>query len=180
MQWGGHSSWDSNAKRKQSGRKRSGRGHNDGHGDGGDGADGGPEDAGVPMEVEEEPLTRDHPVEYEPKDPVEDVWMAEAPGKGWIECDPTWKAAIDAALKDGTLKLRLPHVYRNTWGEEVTSWYTIDLKDIDAVSQTNEASGTVREMALFRRMKLKAVPPPPGAPPGFQPPAAVPAESPGQ
>ena len=45
-------------------------------------------------------------------------------------------------------------MFRNRRGEEVTSWYTIDLRDVNEISQTNNASGTRREMALFRKVRL--------------------------
>ena len=65
------------------------------------------------------------------------------------------------ALRDGTPRLRLPHQYQNRRGELVQSWYQVDLTDLEAITQTNEASNTTREMHVFRRMSLAVVPPSP-------------------
>ena len=85
------------------------------------------------------------------------------PGGQWIECGAEWVQPIYLALQDGTTTLRLPRVYRNKHGEEVTSWYAVDLTDINAISQQNESSGTRNERRLMRKVASKV--PPPGAPP---------------
>ena len=57
------------------------------------------------------------------------------------------------------------------------SWYHIDLSDADAITQTNEGSQTIREMALWRRVRLVAggpvENPPPPPPPASAPPGPV-------
>ena len=63
-------------------------------------------------------------------------------------------------MQDGTKTLELQHFYNNKVGERVESWYTIDLSDINAITQTNKASGTTREMRFVRRVQLSLTCPP--------------------
>ena len=99
---------------------------------------------------------RSHPVEPSEEVAEETCWMTLGP-KGWLACNPEWKAPLDEALKDGTLHLRLEHHYQNTRGQQKKTWYTIDLTDIDDMKQKNEDSGTERRLAVFREVKLVAM-----------------------
>ena len=74
--------------------------------------------------------------------------------KGWLACSWEWKEPLDEALKDGTQNLRLQHHWKNRKGEWKSSWYSIDLTDIDNMKQTNEKSGVERQLAVFREAKL--------------------------
>ena len=77
--------------------------------------------------------------------------------ESWLACNPEWKAPLDAALKDGTLHLRLQHHYQNAKGKWKTTWYSIDSTDINDMKQKNEDSGTERRLAVFRQVKLVAM-----------------------
>ena len=109
-----------------------------------------------------------HPVDIHLHDDVQAQWMVQndAVLDEWFECDSTWHDPIWEALNGGALEIELPHVYLNYFGEQVKSIYTIDLRDLDNITQTNKGSGKVRPMALWQRMMLVQTPgPPPGEPP---------------
>jgi len=88
------------------------------------------------------------------------IWQAEQGGGKWCDCDPNWSVPIFWALQDGTKTLELQHFYNNKFGEKVESWYTIDLSDVNAITQTHKASGKTREMRLMRRVQLSVEAPP--------------------
>ena len=111
--------------------------------------------------LEEQDPPQPIPVEFTVGDV--DVWEVMGPNGSWYQCDQTWSDPIYWALQDGTTSLRLPHVYLNKHGEQVQSWYTLDLADINAITQTNESSGKTREMRLMRCVQLSV--PPPSPPP---------------
>ena len=98
---------------------------------------------------------RSNPVDLSDEVTEETCWMALGP-TGWLACNPEWKAPLNAALKDGTLHLRLQHHYQNAKGKWKTTWYSIDLTDINDMKQKNEDSGTERQLAAFRQAKLVA------------------------
>ena len=107
------------------------------------------------------------PVDIHLNDDVQAQWMVLMNSDDeWFECDPTWHDPIWEALNGEALEIELPHVYLNYFGEQVKSIYTIDLRDLDNITQTNKGSGKVRQMELWQRMMLVQTPgPPPGEPP---------------
>ena len=88
---------------------------------------------------------------------INEVWMVECGDAEWIECDPEWKFPIFWALWDGMMTLQLSSVYQNhnEHGEDVKSWYTLDLTNINAITQRNHTSGICRKMACFQKIELE-------------------------
>ena len=53
------------------------------------------------------------------------------------------------------MTLQLSSVYQNEHGEDVESWYTLDLTNINAITQRNHTSGICRKMACFQKIELE-------------------------
>jgi len=100
-----------------------------------------------------------------------DVWQARLGGTRWQDVDETWTQRLSQALRDGESTITLPHVYCNSFNEEVHSWYEIDFtgaRNGTSITQMNCHSCTVRTLRVIELMAPPqqvplALPSPPAA-----------------
>ena len=82
------------------------------------------------------------------------IWQAEFDGGKWQDVDEAWLPGLTQACEQGKPEIRLEHLYKNRRGETTHSWYTIDLRDHENVTQLNEASHKKRKMRAVCTSKL--------------------------